>query len=132
MIKRKVSVKLLGDAKEEYLKLRQIVKLEKSKGIKKSFNQTLFRGVEEKIGILKNSCDYGTQIPKKQIPKKYFEQYEVTNLWKIGLPDFWRMIYTLKQPQREISEVDIIDIWLDVLDIIDHNKYNKIFGYRKR
>jgi len=27
---------------------------------------------------------------------------------------------------------DIISIWLDILDIVDHKKYDKIFGYRKK
>lgn len=65
-------------------------------------------------------------------PDKYIERYEVTNLWKINLPGYWRMIYTLRQPLREITEIDVITIWLDALDILDHNKYNKIFGYRRK
>ena len=39
------------------------------------------------------------------------------------------MIYALKQPQRENTEVEILSIWLDVLDIISHEDYDKIFNY---
>ena len=42
------------------------------------------------------------------------------------------MIYALKQPQRENTEVEILSIWLDVLDIISHKDYDKIFNYRGR
>ena len=82
--------------------------------------------------MLKANYDYGKQIPRKLIPRKYQLEYEVTNLWKVDLAGYWRMIYTLKQPQREQTEIEIITIWLDVLDIIDHKKYDKIFGYKKK
>ena len=42
------------------------------------------------------------------------------------------MIYTLKQPQRENTVVEILSIWLDVLDIISHEDYDRIFNYHGR
>lgn len=131
MVEKRVSIKLVGEAKEEYLKLQQAVRQETEKSIKGSFHQTLLKSIDSKIALLKANYDYGSQIPKKIIPKKYLREFGVTNLWKIDLSGFWRMIYTLKQPQREQTEIEIISIWLDVLDIVDHKKYNKIFGYRK-
>ncbi|MBU2099786.1 hypothetical protein KKG83_02460 [Candidatus Micrarchaeota archaeon] len=91
----------------------------------------MLKGINDKIELLKINCEAGIQIKKKQIPKKYLEKYEVTNLWKINLPSYWRMIYTLKQPLREATEIDVLSIWLDVLDIIDHEKYDKIFRYKR-
>ena len=132
MVERKVTIKLLGEAKEEYLKLRETVKREVENGVKSSFHQTLLRSIDSKIELLKADYSYGIQISRRQIPKKYLGEYEVTNLWKVDLSGYWRLIYTLKQPQREQTEINIITIWLDVLDIIDHPSYNKIFGYRKR
>ena len=105
---------------------------ETEKGIASSFHQTLLKSIDSKIELLKANYDYGIQIPKKQIPRKYRIEYEVTNLWKVDLSGYWRMIYTLKQPQREQTEVEIITIWLDVLDLLDHPKYDKIFGYKKK
>ncbi|MFH0836264.1 MAG: hypothetical protein V1834_03830 [Candidatus Micrarchaeota archaeon] len=131
-MKRRASIKLLGEAKEEYLKLQETVRKEIEKGIASSFHQTLLKSIDSKIELLKANYDYGIQIPKKQIPRKYQIEYEVTNLWKVDLSGYWRMIYTLKQPQREQTEVEIITIWLDVLDVIDHPKYDKIFGYKKK
>lgn len=132
MVKKRVSVKLLGEAKEEYLKLREVVRTEREKGITSSFHQTLLKSIDSKIAVLKTNYDYGAQIPKRHIPRKYLEEYEVTNLWKVDLSGYWRMIYTLRQPQREGASIEVISIWLDVLDIIDHEKYDGIFGYKKR
>lgn len=132
MAKKRVVIKLLGDAKEEYLKLKKTVAEEKAKGISSSFNQTLLNSIDSKIKVLKEKYDYGEQIPRKQIPFKYISKYEVTNLWKVDLSGYWRMVYTLKQPQRGEEEIEILSIWLDVLDILDHPAYDKIFGYKKK
>ena len=132
MAAKRVSVKLLGEAKEEYLQLQETVRKERDKGISSSFHQTLLKSIDSKIALLKANYDSGIQIPKKFIPRKYQLDYEVTNLWKVDLAGYWRMIYTLNQPQREQTEIEIITIWLDVLDIMDHKNYNKLFGYKKR
>lgn len=101
-------------------------------GVPGSLHQTLLKSIDSKIALLKTNYDYGIQIPQKLIPRKYLQEYKVTNLWKVNLAGYWRMIYTLKQPQREDAEVEIITIWLDVLDIMTHKGYDKIFGYRKK
>jgi hypothetical protein len=132
MIEKRVSVKLIGDAKEAYLAIHKKVREEREKNITSSFHQTLLRSIDSKIALLKANYDCGIQISKRRIPSKYIIEYEVTNLWKVNLSGYWRMIYTLKQPQREQTEIEIISIWLDVLDIIDHETYNKIFGYKGR
>jgi len=108
MVQKRVSIKLIGEAKEEYIKLQEAVRGETEKGAKGSFHQTLLKSIDSKIALLKANYDYGTQIPRKLIPKKYLRQFGVTNLWKVDLSGFWRMIYTLKQPQREQTEIEII------------------------
>jgi len=132
MVEKRVTIKLLGEAKDDYLRLQETVKQEMAQGVTKSFHQTLLHSIDSKFALLKADYSYGIQIPRKQIPKKYLVEYEVTNLWKVDLSGYWRLIYTLKQPQREETEIAIITIWLDVLDIIDHPEYNKVFGYRKK
>src|SRR3989338_6038910 len=128
MVEKRISIKLVGEAKEEYLSLQETVRQETKNSTAGSFHQTLLNSINSKIALLKTNYDYGVQIPRKLIPKKYLQEFGVTNLWKVNLSGFWRMIYTLKQPQREQTEIEIISIWLDVLDIIDHKKYNKLFG----
>ena len=132
MTEKRVSIKLIGEAKEEYLKLQEAARQEREKGIESSFHQTLLKSIDSKIALLKANYDYGTQIPRKLIPRKYQIEYDVTNLWKVNLAGYWRLVYTLKQLQREQTEIEIITIWLDVLDIVDHKKYDKIFGYKKK
>lgn len=132
MVEKRVSVKLLGDAKEEYLKLKAIVAKEREKGVARSFHQMLLRSIDSKIALLKADYSYGAQIPRNCIPRKYVQEYGVTNLWKVDLAGYWRLVYTLNQPQREETEVEVLSIWLDVLDIVDHERYDKIFGYRKK
>jgi len=131
MAKKRVKVILVGDAQEEYSNLEKIVGEEKKKGISSSFHQTLLRSINGKIDILREHYDYGEQVPQSRIPKKYFGM-GVTNLWKVDLSGYWRMIYTLRQPQREGAEIEIVEIFLDVLDIVSHPDYDKIFGYRKK
>lgn len=123
-------IKLLGDAKEAYLSLERIAKEEKTKGINSSFHQTLLKSINDKISLLKIQYDYWTQILKKYVARKYVIDYGVTNLWKVDLSGYWRMIYALKQPQREDPEIEVISIWLDILDIVNHKEYNRIFGYK--
>ena len=132
MARKRVVVRLIGEAKDEYLALKGIVGAEQGRGIQSSFHQTLLRSIESKISILKERYDYGTQIPRSAIPKKYSAGYGVTNLWKVDLSGYWRLIYTLRQPQRDNPEIEVLEIWLDVLDIIDHPEYDGVFGYRKK
>ncbi|MFA6907721.1 MAG: hypothetical protein WC263_02750 [Candidatus Micrarchaeia archaeon] len=131
MAKKRVRVILVGDAQEEYANLEKMVGEEKKKGISSTFHQTLLRSINGKIDILKERHDYGEQVPRSRIPRKYSDM-GVTNLWKVDLASYWRMVYTLRQPQREGAEIEIMEIFLDVLDIVSHPAYDKIFGYRKK
>ena len=66
---------------------------------------------------------YGDPISKRLIPKEYVKKYGVNNLFRVELPNFWRMLYTLK------TEEGCVEIIAFVLDIFDHKRYNKRFGY---
>jgi len=74
--------------------------------------------------VIANNPFYGENAKKDLIPREYRQKYDADNLFIVDLPDYWRMIYTL-----ESDEIEIIAF---VLDIIDHNQYNKKFGFRKR
>ncbi|MFC1774783.1 hypothetical protein ACFLZN_00525 [Nanoarchaeota archaeon] len=80
----------------------------------------LLRSIRQKIDFVKTNPFYGDNIPKRLIPK----EYNVKNLWRVELSQFWRMLYTIKGDQ--------IEIICFVLDIIDHDRYNKRFGYKKK
>lgn len=119
-----VKVIITGDAKQEFEELNKIVGEEITKGVTKSDYQTLLSSIKQKIELLKENPQYGIHVPKNRIPKEYIIKYEVNNLWKINLPKWWRMIYTIRG-----SEVEIIAL---ILDIMNHKRYDRKFGYKKR
>lgn len=88
------------------------------------FDKQLLKAIEREKDNLFIDMHRGTQIPKDEIPQPYVDLYGVTNLWKINLPDYWRMIYTIVG-----NEFEIISI---LLEFMDHKSYDKKFGYRKR
>ena len=69
---------------------------------------------------------YGDPMAKKLIPKEYVTKYGVTNLFRVELPNCWRMLYTLTNDEKEVEIIAF------VLDIMDHRKYDTKFGYKKR
>lgn len=81
----------------------------------------MLRAILRNIERIKTNPPSGDCIPKKLIPKEYAIKYGITNLYRMELPFFWRMLYTIRD-----KEVEIIAF---VLDIVDHKEYNKIFKY---
>lgn len=88
--------------------------------------KTIFNAINKKSKLIKANFQYGSPIPKKQIPKEYLLKYGIKNLFHVELPDYWRMVYTARQEENEIEIVAF------VLDIIDHKTYDKKFKYRKK
>ena len=114
-----VRVILSPEAEEVYNYL-----VEKSKDNK--FEKSILTSFTKKKDLIKLNRHYGDPISKDKIPKEYVEKYGVKNLFRVELPNYWRMMYTLTNNE---SEIEIIAF---VLDITNHNKYNKLFGYKKR
>ena len=82
----------------------------------------LVNSIERKIEILKANPQYGNPISKNLIPEE-FKIKGITNLYRVELSNFWRMLYTLEGSK--------VEIFLFILSIVDHPAYNKIFSYRK-
>jgi len=116
---KKIRVRYSPVFEEQLKKLREAIK---EKGLK--FNKQLLQAIEREKDYLYIDQHRGIQIAKNKIPKEYIINYGVTNLWKINLPDYWRMIYTIVG-----NELEIISI---LLEFMDHKQYNKRFGYRKK
>jgi Txe/YoeB family toxin of Txe-Axe toxin-antitoxin module len=123
-IKKKISIKLVGDAETAFKELNKLVGEQRKQGIASSKNITLLNAINRLFDVIVNNPFYGENAKKGLIPKEYKQKYDVSNLFIADLPDYWRMIYTL--------ESDEIEIVAFVLDIIDHDKYNKKFKFRKR
>lgn len=84
-------------------------------------DRKLFAQIKEAIDELKKDPFCGIEIPKKIIPKRYIQLYEVDNLWKYDMRNGWRLIYT-----NVADEVKILSV---VLEWFDHSEYEKRFGY---
>lgn len=111
---RDVRILLKGDAKEAYLELKkhQTVELE-----------TILRSFERVKEILRDNPQFGQPIRKELTPAK-FKKLGITNLYRVELSNYWRMLYTI--------EGDTISIYVFILTISDHKEYDKLFGYRKK
>ena len=81
----------------------------------------LFKIINQAMDNIEQNAFCGIQIPKKLIPKEYFQKYEVTNLWKYDLPKGWRLIYSIVR-----DEVIVVSL---VLEWFDHKNYEKRFKY---
>lgn len=112
-----VRVKLSPEAEEVYRHLNEEAPSSKTE-------RMVLKAVNQKVELMKANPHYGDPIGKDKIPEEYRQRYSVTNLFRVELPVFWRMLYTLTDGETEIEIIAF------VLDIIDHGGYDKKFGYR--
>ncbi|MCK4365041.1 MAG: hypothetical protein KAW45_03215 [Thermoplasmatales archaeon] len=116
---KKIRVILSSDAKEVYNHL-------KEEAPKSKTERTILNAITKKIEIIKSNPHYGDPIAKSLIPREYLDKYEITNLFRVELPNYWRMLYTLKDGD---TKCEIIAF---VLDLLDHSVYNKKFRYARK
>jgi hypothetical protein len=57
-------------------------------------------------------------IPKPH-PKALVSEYGLKNLYKVELPSFWRLLYTIVRAGDSRYVI--------ILEIVDHDAYNKWF-----
>jgi hypothetical protein len=114
---KKVSVTLGADAEKVYKHL-----VESSKESK--FEMAILKSIKKKSELIKLNYHYGEPISKNKIPKKFKEEFNITNLFWVELANHWRLLYTLIDGE---SDVEIVAF---VLNISDHKKYNKIMQYK--
>jgi len=119
---KEIKIKLSEEADEVYRELNRLAEEERSKGIESSFHQTLLRSINRVFELLKQDPFAGDQVPKRQIPDKYIQKFDVDNTWRIDLADRWRLVYTITGNQIEIVAF--------VMDIFNHRDYDKVFGYK--
>jgi hypothetical protein len=111
---KEVRIFLKGQAKEAYIELKKRQDKE---------SQSILRSFERVKEVLKSNPQYGDPIAKEKIPRT-LNELGVKNLYRVELSNYWRMLYTL--------EGDQVEIFLFVLNIVDHKEYNKLFGYKGR
>jgi len=81
--------------------------------------------IEDMEKVLKENIFAGDQVKKDRIPYYYIRRYGVNNLFRYDHPEGYRSCYV-------VSYVDGIGVCPTILDILSHDQYNKIFGYKKR
>ena len=119
MILKEIKIILSEKVAIEYKDLNRIVFEERKKEVDSSFHQTLLRSIERTRDLLRANPFYGNQISKKLIPKELIKNYEIDNLWRVELPNRWRLLYSIVG-----DEVKIVCF---ILGYMDHKKYNKLF-----
>ena len=116
---KKIKVILSSDAKEVYNHLIRKATTSKTE-------RTILLAITKKIEIIKSNPHYGDPIAKSLIPKEYINKYEISNLFRVQLPNYWRMLYSLIDGETKIEIIAF------VLDLIDHPMYNKKFGCKRK
>jgi len=114
---KKVRVILSPESEKVYRKLNEESEISKQ-------SRMMLKAINNKISLIKDNIHYGEPIAKNLIPEEYKKKYSVNNLFRVELPGFWRMIYTLTNN----GEIEIVTF---ILDIFDHKDYDKKFGYKK-
>jgi len=120
---KEVEVRFDEDAYKEYKKLQEFVAEGKSSKKKPTYEQ-LLSSINTAIRNLKADPYYGDLIPRKNISKGVIQRYGTDKILRVELVGYWRLLYTLIG-----EEVKIIAF---ILEFMDHDKYNKIFGYKKK
>ncbi|MFH1631037.1 MAG: hypothetical protein ABIA21_02330 [Candidatus Aenigmatarchaeota archaeon] len=116
-----VKIQFIGRAADEFEELNKTVGEEQANDIQNSERQQLLKSIKQKSEMIKLNPQYGDSVPKVIMKKT---GYPVDNMWVVDLAGYWRMLYTLRGGS--------VEILCFILEIIDHKKYDKIFGYRKK
>jgi hypothetical protein len=111
---KKIKIILSPEAEEVYKYL--------NANVNSKIENSILNAIHKKAELIKLNPHYGNPISKDLIPREYIIKYGITNLFRIELPNFWRMLYTLTNR----GQIEIIAF---VLDIVNHKRYNKKFGY---
>ncbi len=116
---KQIRIKFSPEAEEVYKHLNK-------EAADSKLERMILNAINQKVDLIKQNPHYGDGISKKLMPKEYIIKYGITNLFRVELPNFWRMLYTLTNDEQQIEIIAFI------LDIIDHDTYNKKFGYKKK
>jgi len=118
-----VMIKFDEEAYKEYQNLQRNV-LEGKKAKKKPTYEQLLSSINNALKNIKVDYKYGDLIPRKYISKATIEKYGIDKIFRVELIGYWRLLYTIIGEEAKIIAF--------ILEYMDHNKYNKIFGYKKK
>ena len=118
-----IHVSFSPEALATYHDLQKKALEQKKKGIENSSEVQLLNSIDREKTNLSINPQKGAHIPRRVISKGVVNRYNTDKLWKLDLVGYWRLIYTITG--------DDVKIIAFVLEIMDHKKYDKVFGYEK-
>lgn len=116
-------VKFDREAYKEYQELQKFV-LEGKRAKKKPTYEQLLYSINNALKNIKVDYKYGDLIPRKYLSKSVIQRYGTDKIFRVELVGYWRLLYTVIGDEAEIIAF--------ILEYMDHDKYNKLFGYKKR
>tara|TARA_Y100000310_G_scaffold342504_1_gene446047 strand:+ start:3990 stop:4271 length:282 start_codon:yes stop_codon:yes gene_type:complete len=90
-----VRLKLSKEAMQVYTYLNKQAPNSKHEGM-------ILKALNQKIELIKVNPHFGDPMAKKLIPNECMEKYNALNLFRVELPGFWRMLYTLTNDETQI------------------------------
>ena len=118
-----IEIRFDEEAYQEYEELQDLVAQGKRAKKKPTYEQ-LLSSINTAIRNIKANPHYGDLIRRKYISKSTVNKYGTDKIFRVELVGYWRLLYTLIG-----DEVKIIAF---ILEFMDHERYNKIFGYKKK
>ena len=119
---KEIDVYFSDEALATYKELQKKALEQKNQGSKNSFEIQLLKSIDRERINLKINPQKGIHIPKRNVTKQVVDRYSTDSLWKLNLVGYWRLIYTITG-----DDVKVISF---ILEIMDHDRYDKVFGYR--
>jgi len=113
---RAVEIKFSDEAREVYTYLTK-------KAASSKLERSLLNAINRKIELIKRDPSMGDSIAKVLIPQEYRRKYLVKSLYRVELPNYWRMLYTISDEELKVIAF--------IIDVVDHKEYGRKFGYKK-
>lgn len=118
-----IEVRFDETAYKEYQELQNLVTQNKKSKKNPTYKQ-LLSSINNALKNIKADYKYGDLIPRKYISKSTIDRYGTDKILRVELVGYWRMLYTILGDEAKIVAF--------ILEYMDHDRYNKIFGYKKK
>jgi aromatic ring-opening dioxygenase LigB subunit len=122
-VKKEVVIEFDREAYDEYKELQSFV-AEGMKAKKKPTYEQLLSSINAALGNIRANHYYGGLIPRKYISRGVVQKYGTDKIFRVELVGFWRLLYTIIGDEAKIIAF--------ILEYMDHKRYDKVFGYRKK
>lgn len=118
-----IVVKFDKETHKDYEELKNSV-TEGKKAKKKPTYEQLLTSINNAISNIKANHRYGNLIQRKYLSRSTINRYGTNKIFRVELVGFWRLLYTVIGDEAKIVAL--------ILEYMDHEKYNKVFGYKKK